>query len=289
MNVSVIIVNYNTCTLLYNCLSSIYAHTRGLDFEVIVVDNASVDNSKEFIRSHYSQIIWIDAGKNLGFGQANNLGVQYATGEYLLLLNSDTILLNNAVLFFFNYVKTHNNEKIGVLGSVLLDKNHDINKSYGQFPSPMSELVYIGHKIFHNHAHAKLLQSDLNVDYVIGADMFIKRSLYIDLGGFDPNFFMYYEETDLQYRIAKNGFIRRIIVGPQIIHLDGGSFDNPGLTFNRFVMSQRSYNYYLHKHYSGLKYFIHKITLLLVRLSLFFGMKWTWREKLQAYKIVLDR
>ncbi len=287
MQVSIIIVSYNTCRLLCDCLDSIYQQTKELDFEVIVVDNASKDDTCQVLELSYPQVRLIRSAENLGFGRANNLGVQYAKGEYLLFLNSDTILLNNAISIFYQYAQEHSiDENIGVLGGILLDRELMPNISAGEFPTPKSEFRYIFHKLFPVKNVSDKKQRD--VDFVVGADMFIRRDLFIEIGGFDPQFFMYYEETDLQYRFAKVGYIRRIINGPRIIHLEGGSFESKGLSLNRFIMSQKSYNYYLEKHYFGLKYFLYKGTLCLIRLSLLFTQfNWSLKERFKAYGIVL--
>lgn len=123
MDVSIIIVNYNTRQLLANCLASIFKETRDVSYEVIVVDNASSDGSRDFICLLYPQVIWINSGENLGFGRANNLGVKNAKGEYLFFLNSDTILLNNAIKVFWEYVHMHANDRLGVIGGWLLDRS----------------------------------------------------------------------------------------------------------------------------------------------------------------------
>ena len=285
MNVSIIIVNYNTKQLLSDCIDSIYRQTIGVDFEIIVVDNASTDESEVYICHRFPDIKWISSGENLGFGRANNLGVQYAKGEYLFLLNSDTVLCNNAVGIFYEYAQIHKNEKIGVLGVRLLDDKLRPNKSYGNFPSPKNEIYYLLGKLGIKNNMNILKNKD--IDYVIGADMFIRKSIFKYFGGFDPKIFMYYEETDLQYRMANKGLIRRIIEGPQIIHLEGGSFGSQGLTLNRFIMAQKSYNYYLKKHYTGFKYILYKMMVCLVRLSLFFTTDWSIKDKFKAYKIVL--
>ena len=98
MDVSIIIVNYNTRDLLKDCLISIYKHTTEIDFEVIVSDNGSVDGSIEMLKQEFSQVVLIENNANLGFGTANNRGLAVARGKYIFYLNSDTILLNNAVL-----------------------------------------------------------------------------------------------------------------------------------------------------------------------------------------------
>ena len=126
MDVSIIIVNYNTKHLLEDCLSSLYALTQSIDFEVIVVDNASSDDSETYITRKFPQVKWINSGENIGFGRANNLGAKYADGKYLFLLNSDTLLLNNAIKAFYDYAETHSEEQIGALGCWLVDSNHNL-------------------------------------------------------------------------------------------------------------------------------------------------------------------
>lgn len=281
MEISIIIINYNTKRMLADCLSSVYNYTQGIEFEVLIVDNASTDGSEQYIRSLFPQVKWINSGGNIGFGRANNLGAKYATGKYLLLLNSDTLLLNNALKAFYYYAEFHKDENLGVLGCWLCDNEGKQNNSFGEFPTPNSEIRYllgkVGIKKLYN------IEEGFDVDYIIGADMFIHRNVFEKFSGFDPNFFMYYEETDLQYRMAKAGYIRRIITGPQIIHLEGGSFGSNGLTLNRFMMAQRSYNYYLKKHFRGIKYLYHKGALCMMRLTVFLAKNWSFKDKINAY------
>lgn len=286
MDVSIIIVNYNTKLLLADCLATVFEKTKDVAFEVIVVDNASTDGSEEYITEHFPNIKWINSGKNLGFGKANNLGAKYASGKYLFLLNSDTLLLNNAIHIFFEYAESHQHEEIGTLGSWLLDKDEKPNNSFGFFPCATNEINYLLGKYqlpsFNDTTEEK------EVDYITGADLFIEKRLFERLDGFDKNIFMYYEETDLQYRLALHGLSRKIIPGPRIIHLEGGSFENKGLSLKRFLMAQTSYNYYLRKNFHGLNYYFNRVMLCLIRLTLFITTKWTVSEKIKAYYLVLS-
>ena len=128
MDVSIIIVNYNTKQLLKDCLNSIYEHTENISFEVIVSDNGSKDGSIEMLKAEFPQVILIENNANLGFGKANNKGLAIAKGKYIFYLNSDTILLNNAVKLFFDYFEENGKkENIGALGCNLLDKQGNIN------------------------------------------------------------------------------------------------------------------------------------------------------------------
>lgn len=278
-------MNYNTKELLDNCIESIYAQTEEVEFETIVVDNASSDGSEEFIKEKYPFIKWINSGGNVGFGKANNIGAEHAAGEFLFLLNPDTILKNNVLKLFYQHMKENaNKDQLGALGCYLLDDNELANLSYGKFPSPSGEFSYLWGKL----KRKKHIFSTKDVDYIIGADIFLSNETFKRLNGFDPKFFMYYEETDLQYRMEKEGLKRRIITGPQIIHLEGGSFQKKGLSFNRFMMSQKSYNYYLRKHFSGLRYSLYRIVLIIIRLLLFVSTDWSRKEKLMAYRLVVS-
>ncbi len=282
-SVSIVIVNYNTRELLSNCLQSVYDNTAGVAYEVIIVDNASTDGSEAYITSRFPDVKWIGSKENLGFGKGNNLGMNMANGEYLFLLNSDTILRNNAIKIFYDYAEDHKSENIGALGCWLKTKEGSIGASYGFFPSVHYELSYLAGKV---KRKTQETPSEKDVDYIIGADLFMRRDLFNELGGFDPNFFMYYEETDLQKRMEQRGKSRRLILGPEIVHLEGGSFGKSGLTYRRFVMAQKSYNYYLRKHKKGMAFLWHKTMLGIIRLTVLAQKGWTWRERLSAYSLV---
>lgn len=286
MDVSIIIVNYNTKQHLVECLATVFEKTKDVAFEVIVVDNASTDGSEEYIKKRFPNIKWINSGENLGFGRANNLGAKYASGKYLFLLNSDTLLLNDAISIFFEYAESHQHKKIGALGSWLLDKNEKPNNSFGFFPCVANEINYLLGK--YHLPTLNDITKEKDVDYITGADLFIEKRLFERLDGFDINIFMYYEETDLQYRIALRGLSRKVIPGPCIIHLDGGSFEDKGLSLKRFLMAQTSYNYYLRKNFHGLNYYFNRVMLCLIRLTLFITTKWTVSEKIKAYYLVLS-
>lgn len=221
MDVSIIIVNYNTVLLLSNCINSIVEHTKSIDYEIVVVDNASDDNSCEYIAENFPNVILIRNNQNKGFGNANNDGAKVSKGKYLFFLNSDTILISPAVEIFYNYMNT--NPEFGLCCGNLYTNDLNPNYSYSQaFPSLKDILFYrLGmiknSDIFNNTEKVK---SVLNV---IGADMFVSRKLFFDIGGFDKDFFMYVEDTELSYRVFKSGYISINIPEAKIIHLQGAS------------------------------------------------------------------
>lgn len=142
MDVSVIIVNYNTLGLTSDCIESIIAQTSTVEYEIILVDNASTDGSKE-VFAQDKRIKYIYSDRNLGFGRANNLGIREAKGRYLFFLNSDTILLNNAVKLFFDFCEKNPDRKIGAVGAVLKDQNQKNIHSYGRFITPRGEIAEV--------------------------------------------------------------------------------------------------------------------------------------------------
>lgn len=229
--VSIIIVNYNTKELLKQCITSIYSCTKNIVFEIIVVDNASDDGTSQMLKSEYSNVILIESKVNLGFGRANNLGVEHASGNYIFLLNSDTILIENSILTFIEYFEKENDPFLAIVGCKLLNIQHEPDVSYGNFPTIYQELFEFGpSKIFKKFYMEKLSRSIIGigekikeVDYIMGAAMFMKKSVFDNIGGFDKDFFLYYEETELCYRLRQNGY--KIVWNPNtsIIHYIGAS------------------------------------------------------------------
>ena len=238
MDVSIIIVNYNTCTLTRNCLKSVFEQTKDIDFEVIVSDNGSKDGSIEMIKTEFPQVILVENNANLGFGAANNRGLKIAKGKYIFYLNSDTVLLNNAVKYFYNYWENSpEKDIIGALGGNLLDEQNNVIHSFDKFLHPWEEiwlfikkmlsirvklfcdLLKINYQKFRKEK-IKYFEQKGEVDFIIGADLFVKNN---ESAFYDERYFLYYEETDLQYHLMKKGLKRIIISEPKTIHLCGQS------------------------------------------------------------------
>jgi len=258
--VDIIIVSYNTKELTRNCLRSILAQTKDIDFEIWVVDNASTDGSAEMIRKEFPQIKIIENQKNLGFGKANNVAIRKSWAKYIFCLNPDTILLNNAVKIFYDFMENAKNKNVGCCGGNLYNKDMTLQISYGNFPS-LKQIVFEQFglsKIFKNYyekdlsAGVKSYDNQIKeVDYISGADMFIRRSALDEIGLFDPDFFLYYEETELSYRMNQKGFKSIIVPQARIIHLIGGGnpFKNFDLTkikimkMSEFLFFKKCYGY----------------------------------------------
>jgi GT2 family glycosyltransferase len=220
MHVSIIIVNYNTKTLTENCLSSIYSHTKDITYEVIVSDNGSTDGSCDLIKSRFPGVILVENNKNLGFGAANNKGLALARGGYIFYLNSDTVLLNNAVKMFYDFwEQSQDNSRLGALGCMLLNMDLKPTHSFGNFSSAGQELK---EKFFVSPKEEADPSPPLprEVEYISGAALFLKNDKF---ARFDERFFLYFEDSDLQFQLASAGKKRIIIPGPRIIHLEGAS------------------------------------------------------------------
>ncbi len=242
-DVAFIIVNYNTREVLRDCLESIYRFTKGPSFDVLVVDNASSDGSASMVKESFPRVKLIESPKNVGFGNANNLAAKHADAEYLFFLNSDTLLVNDAAQIFKTYIENNGHEKIGVLGTMLHDDCGRSVTSYGEFPrisdaikNMLQSLVkdkirlirafLIGKRAprkSQSGAETRNQRYRKYVDYVTGADLFMKKEVFDEFRGFDPSFFIYYEETELQLRMKNKGYKRIIIEGPVIIHERCGS------------------------------------------------------------------
>ena len=265
MDVSVIVVNFNTKLLTEQCLNSIFEKTFGLEFEVILVDNGSTDGSCELF-SRDSRITYIYNKENLGFGRANNLGASYAKGDYLFFLNSDTYLRNNAIFLLWQQMHHFpDRERVACAGCMLLSPERDIVHSYAKFPSPIRSILeatlypvlWKMHFLQElpstsNYQYEQKEGAYFDVDYITGADLMISRKATEELGLFDSGFFMYYEETELQYRFMRHNLRRIICRGPEIVHLEGKS--NKRQSPDRTTMVIRSMFLYYQKTTSRLFY-----------------------------------
>lgn len=239
MDVSIIIVNYHSADLVVECINSIYQKTENIIYEIIVVDNASEDDSVEKLSLIYgSKIKLIVSEENLGFGKANNLGARYANGKYLFMLNPDTILVNNAIKILYDYLEK--NPKIGIAGGNLYMPEMTASPSYClQFDTVEEEKknaswIYLIKKKFQDklalQGKVRPFETTFNysnevkeVAYIFGADIMISKCLFDSIKGFDPDFFMYAEEEELSWRVTKKGY--QIVNVPQakIIHLEGAT------------------------------------------------------------------
>jgi GT2 family glycosyltransferase len=231
MDVSYIIVNFKTSLLTSSCIASIIKYTSSISYEIIVIDNNSGDDSVKQICQLHPEVIMISNVVNLGFGQANNQGIAIAKGKYVFLLNSDTWLISNVAKSFFDYMEVSINSNVACCGAALLDSDGRAQWSYGNFPSLLEAISSLGPFLFYKRYYIKHLSSAVrncpedisSVDYICGANMFIRKSILDKIGSFDPDFFLYFEETELSYRMKKAGYLSKILPQERIVHIEGAS------------------------------------------------------------------
>ena len=273
MDISVIIVNYNTCALTCKCLDSIFSNTRGVQFEVIVVDNYSQRDDSKQVLSQYPRIRYVQADTNLGFGKANNLGYAYSTGRYILFLNSDAYLLNDALSAFVHELDQLPNN-VGCIGAQLLSEEGKLNNSYSDLPSLRWYAKSVGGIYIYpfrrwrknsQMVDASISKSPFEVPYIIGADLCIRRNVIEECGLFDPDFFMYYEDSEMQSRFRKAGYKAMIVPSPQIVHLEDASSSTKKT--KQYTALSRKWNLqsqalYFKKVYSRPYYWLYRIISL---------------------------
>ncbi len=253
MDFSVIIVNFNTKKLLEECLSSIFKFTKGINFEVIVVDNGSKDGTLEMVKKKFSQVKLIPNNDNLGFARANNQGIKVAKGEYVLLLNSDTYLVENSFKKLIE--KAKNLPNLGVLAPQLLNENKSIQQSSGFFPHLPQVFWWMtfiddlpGGQYLHPYHvdHDSFYKKDQEVDWLTAAAILIPKSVIKQVAAFDEKIFMYGEDVDLCYRIKKSGF--KVFLSPitKIVHIGRGSSNK--IPSAAFVGEYKGIIYFYTKH-----------------------------------------
>jgi len=230
MDVSIILVSYNTKDMTRDCLKSIYKFTKDIDFEVFVVDNNSHDGSAEMIEKEFPQVKLIRNSENKGFGAANNIAIRQSSAKYIFCLNTDTVLLSNAIKAFYDFMEKDENKQAGACGCQLLDKDKKLQHSYAKFPclAKLISMIFFFHKVCPNIYLKLFVNSELEnniqpyyVDYITGADLFIRKSVINECGMFDEDFFMYSEEVEMQFRYKKLGYKSVIIPDINIIHYCG--------------------------------------------------------------------
>jgi len=274
-DLSIIVLSYNTRDITLSCLESIIKHTKGVDLEIIVVENGSKDGSlealKEYSKSNNS-VTLLNPGENLGFGKANNLGVSKSSGEYILFLNSDTLLIDNALKEVMDFVRTK--KDLGVYSCRLLNLDRSIQPSGGHFPNLLNlyawqffidDLPLIGSLIPSFHPQRSSYDKDKKLDWVTGAFMVIPRKVFDQAGGFDEKIFMYTEEMELTYRISKVNLKTYFKKSPAIVHLGGAS----GGSYLALTSEVKYMIYFWKKHKPHWQ-------LPLVRFAFFYGSLLRW-------------
>lgn len=285
-DISIVIVNYNVKDHLDACLASIYKCNReGYKIEIFVVDNNSIDGSAKFIKSKYSDVIFIENDINLGFSKANNIALKQVSGKYVLLLNPDTILEEGT---FGKLIKfCEENKEVGAIGSKLIQANGKLDlackRSFPTLSVALPRIVGLSKlfpksKIFGRYNLTYLDENETyEVEAICGAFMFMPKAVLDKVGFLDEDYFMYGEDLDLCYRIKKNGF--KIFYYPEVktVHLKGESTRKSGLTYvNNFYGAM---NIFVKKNLGG-SFFL----TLIMRLGVFY---WSFFSYIKRFLKVL--
>lgn len=231
-SITVIIVNYNTCFLLHESLGALCIASRGLDVNIIVVDNASKDGSAEIIRRDFANCQLIENTVNVGFGRANNQALPFAKGEFVLLLNTDAFVQPDALAKSVAYMQTH--PECGILGARLTGRDGQLQPSARFFPTPWS--AFLQRTGLHPFFKGVQMVDDndwgyvtpRHCDWVPGCYYLIRKAVIDQVGLFDPRYFLYFEEVDHCFAVKRAGWDVVCFPGTTVVHIGGESAKSDG-------------------------------------------------------------
>lgn len=254
VKVSIIIVYYKDKEALFNCLKSIKENRPKVSFEVIVVDNDEVKRIEKEVKSKFNWIKYVKSWGNIGYGAGNNLGASIAKGDFLMILNPDTLIKPGSIDTLVDFLVE--NKDVAVVAPNLIDKKGKIFTQLGSRElTPVRGIVALSflNKVFpHNKISRDYWLKDLpldqkrEVDVVPGSAFLIRKDVFEKIGGFDENIFLFFEESDLGRRIKKLGYRLYIIPESEVVHFwSGGKKDPPYIK----KIFKKSRFYYFKKHF----------------------------------------
>ncbi|MCD1258758.1 glycosyltransferase family 2 protein [Paenibacillus athensensis] len=261
----IVIVNWNAGEQLRQCLASM-SRVRCRDFtlnRVIVVDNGSTDGSAEGLEASGVPLLLLLQGRNAGFSRACNAGAAASDADYLLFLNPDTMLYEDSLEEAVAFMERPANAKVGIAGIALEDESGHVSVTCGRFPQ-LRHFLYqstglnrllpglFRHYLMNEWDH----RADREVGFVIGAFFLIRRELFVQHGGFDERFFVYFEEIDLAYRIYQSGYSCRYLAGSKAYHKGGGVSEN--VKAARLFYFLRCRLQYAYKHFGPVAALLHR-------------------------------
>ena len=300
IDVSVVVVNWNSKKFLQQCLSSVFKCVKQVQCEVLVIDNGSFDGAAELIRTTFPDVHFIQNTANVGFGAANNICFEKSQGRYILLLNPDTTLQEDAISPMVAFLELH--PEFGLVGCRIEREDGSVDFNGGRkLPSLWSEITmrlrlnklipglpFFSTTLLEHWDH----KTSREVEVFSGACMMLRREAFQQLGGFDPNIFMYAEDIDLCHRLRKSGWKTWYLGETHIVHLGGKSTSQQGLSM--IVEGVRSMKYYYAKHYGALYAFAYSmlvfvgsfIQLFVQGLAAAFGLK-AFSRTYDAHRAIL--
>jgi len=264
VKLSVIIISWNTCALLEQCLSSLTRELHSIrppeldehfSIEVFVVDNGSTDESVQLVGREFPWVKLLVNDANLGFVKANNQAIGRCEGDYVLLLNSDTVVWPNALQQLVGFLESY--PELGVVGAELRNGDKSLQPSWSQFPSLLSELLGRNFRVRRPYGDSGAYL----VDWVGGACMMVRRAAIEDVGLLDEHFFMYSEETDWCYRIRQAGWHIAYLPGACVTHFGGAS--SASAPIRTLIQLYKSKLLFFRKHYGWGKMYLLRLGIIL--------------------------
>ena len=263
MQLSVIILNYNVRFFLEQCVLSVQKALQSIDGEIIVIDNNSSDESCAMIKQQFPNIKLIENKENLGFPKGNNIGVAQAKGEYICILNPDTVVSEDTFLKILDFVTLSavevQNPQLGIIGCKLIDGTGNfLPESKRGVPTPWVAFtkifgLYKISNLFGKYYAQHITENQSgNVEILVGAFMIMKRELYLEIGGFDENCFMYSDDIDLSYMVLQKGKANYYFHDTTVIHYKGESTIRDEKYMKRF---QEAMQFFYKKHFGGSVFF----------------------------------
>ncbi len=256
----IIIVNWNSGDFLFECITSIFESEKDeiIINSIIIVDNASSDNSLNKIENINLPIKIIKNSENLGFGKACNIGAKNSNSDFLLMLNPDAKVFNNSLSSPVLFLNQLENQEIGIVGVKIIDENNKVSRNCARFPTPISIIAStigldkIYPRVFNPHFLEEWDHLDSRyVDQVMGSFLLIRKNLFVDLNGYDDRFFVYYEDLDLSLRAKNMGYKSYYLSTSSIYHKGGGTTEK--VKSQRLFYNQHSKLQYSKKHFSFYK------------------------------------
>ena len=254
MQLSVIILNYNVRYFLEQCVRSVQTAIQDLDAEIIVVDNASSDDSCAMMKSEFPDILLIQNTTNVGFTKGNNIGVAQAQGEFICILNPDTVVAEDTFSKLVAFAQ--NKSQLGMVGCQLIDGSGQfLPESKRGIPTPWVAFTKITglYKFFPSwsictkyYAQHLLPNQTGEVEILVGAFLFMRKEVYTEVGGFDENCFMYADDIDLSYSLLKKGYINWYFAETTVIHYKGESTLRD---HNYMLRFQEAMQFFYRKHF----------------------------------------
>lgn len=231
--VSVVIVTFNSSSVIHACLQSLERCSMHGRIEVIVVDNVSTDGTVDLVRREFPNVVLVRPDRNLGYAGGNNLGASRSRGEYLLLLNPDTVVTSEAISLLAEQL--NGDPAVWVVGPCILDGSNNVAHAYGDLPTLWWALAEVGFGkrlgLRTSRVVARMgCPGDRDVEFITGASLMTTRDAWNRLGGLDEDYFLYFEDADYSARIRRAGGRIRLVSQARVVHLEGASLGDAEMT-----------------------------------------------------------